>query len=195
MEMTPSGTVAVADGIAGAHEIEHYIHSRGTKPIVAVGAPHHTLKEVLVRFGIEVDAPEGSFVFVGECVEALDEPAEVDDGVDAHAPVDVSLTLEVLEVEKHLHVHHHTCRHIAVEVAFLDSLKRHRFSPATPIKVVTEWARNKFPSLDPVAAADYVLRIVGTKVQPRAEDHLGEIVAKGTCAISFELVKDATHLG
>ncbi|MFZ3327501.1 MAG: hypothetical protein WA231_17170 [Methylocella sp.] len=36
---------------------------------------------------------DGIFVFVGECDEALKEPAEIEDGVDQHEPVDIDLTL------------------------------------------------------------------------------------------------------
>jgi hypothetical protein len=48
--------------------------------------------------------PEGEieiFVFIGECDEALKEPAEIEDGVDEHTPVDIDPTLEVLEIHRH----------------------------------------------------------------------------------------------
>lgn len=190
-----AGEIAGAAREGVVPEIEHFVHARGKKPIVALGARHRTLREVLVEFEVEIDAPEGVFVFVGECREALDEAAGVDDGVDVHAPVDIDLTLEVLEIERHRHVHCHTCRHVAVEVAFMGLTKRHRFSPATPISVVTAWARRAFPNVDAVAVAEFVLQVAGSKLQPRGDEHVGEIVANGTCAVSFVLVKDVTHLG
>ena len=178
-----------------ADQIEHFIHRHGMKPKVVFGSPGDSLRAVLVRLEIVVEGNEGGYVFVGECDEALSEAIEVEDGADAHAPVDIDLTLEVLEVHRHRHVHHHHCRHVAVEVNFGGREKRHRFSPATTIDVVTQWARRKFPNLDPAAAAEYVLQVVETKAQPRADQHIGEIVAAGTCSVRFNLVKEITPQG
>ena len=99
-------------------EIEHYLHAKGMEPKIGKGASHETLHEVLIRFGMIEDGAGDIFAFVGECNEALREPDDVEDGVDKHEPVDISLTLEVLEVHRHHHVHCHKCRHIAVEVNF-----------------------------------------------------------------------------
>ncbi|MFZ3327502.1 MAG: hypothetical protein WA231_17175 [Methylocella sp.] len=82
-----------------------------------------------------------------------------------------------------------------VEVNFGGKTKRHKFSPATTIAVVTEWARKKFPNLDAAAAAEYVLQICGTTAQPRSDEHLGELVAAATCSICFDLVKEVTPQG
>jgi hypothetical protein len=173
-------------------EIEHFHHGQGIKPSAVTAASTATLREVLIRLG---PLEDGIFVFVGECEEALKEPADVEDGVDEHAPVDIDLTLEVLEIVRHRHVHRHNCRHVAVEVNFGGDTKRHKFSPATTIGAVTQWARKKFPKLDPHAAAEYVLQIVGTSTQPRSDEHLGELVPKTTCSICFDLVKEVTPQG
>ncbi len=178
-----------------SHEIEHFHHGQGIKPKVATAALGDTLREVLIRVEMIEDGKDGIFVFVGECEEALKEPAEVEDGVDEHEPVDIDLTLEVLEIHRHRHVHCHHCRHVVVEVNFGGKTKRHRFSPATTIGVVTQWARKKFPNLDPAAAAEYVLQICGTTTQPRSDEHLGELVAATTCSICFDLVKEVTPQG
>lgn len=92
-----------------------------------------------------------------------------------------------------MHCHH--CWHVVVEVNFGGKTKRHKFSPATTIAVVTEWARKKFPNLDAAAAAEYVLQICGTTAQPRSDEHLGELVAAATCSICFDLVKEVTPQG
>ncbi|MGB8840128.1 MAG: hypothetical protein WCC64_03570, partial [Aliidongia sp.] len=96
---------------------------------------------------------------------------------------------------EHRHVHCHHCWHVVVEVNFGGKTKRHKFSPATTIAVVTEWARKKFPNLDAAAAAEYVLQICGTTAQPRSDEHLGELVAAATCSICFDLVKEVTPQG
>ena len=175
--------------------IELFIHSQGAKPTVAVAGPHEVLRDVLVRAEVITESQEEELlVFVGEWDEALTEPDEVENGEDAHVPVDFSLTIEALELHRHRHVHVHKCRRVAVEVQFNGSTKRHRFSPATTIAVVTQWARRKF-KLDPAAGAEYVLQICDTTNQPRPSEHLGELVEPPVCAICFKLVKEITPQG
>ena len=174
--------------------IEQFFHVHGHRPRALLGAPNETLREVLIRLEIH-DARGDMFIFVGECDEALREPLGVEDGVDEHAPVDIDLTLEVLEIHRHRHVHRHGCRHIQVEVNFGGKTKRHKFSPATTIDVVAQWARKKFPNADAASIADFVLEVVDTKAQPRLDEHLGELVAASTCSIAFRLVKEITPQG
>ena len=178
-----------------SEEVEHFLHAQGVKPKVATATLGETLREVLICAEMITASPEGFYVFIGECEEALKEPAEVEDGVDRHEPVDIDLTLEILEIHRHRHVHVHHCRHVAVEVNFGGKTKRHRFSPATTIDVVTEWARKKFPNVDAAAIAEYVLEICGTTTQPRSDEHLGELVPAPTCSICFNLVKEVTPQG
>ncbi len=176
-------------------EIEHFIHGHGVQPKLAFGSSHETLRAVLVRLDVLKHGQDEIFVFVGECEEALSEGPDVDDGFDDHVPVNVDLTLEVLEIHRHRHVHCHRCRHVAVEVKFGGLVKKHRFSPATTIEVVAKWARSKFPNLDQAAAAEFVLQIVDTGAQPRSDQHLGELVGASTCSIAFRLVKEVTPQG
>jgi hypothetical protein len=178
-----------------SNEIEQFVHGQGIKPLVATAALGDTLREVLIRVDMIREDKDGIFVFVGECEEALKEPAEIEDGVDVHEPVDIDFALEVLEIHRHRHVHVHHCRHVAVEVNFGGKAKKHRFSPATTIGTVTEWARKKFPNLDPAAVAEYVLEICGTTTQPRPTEHLGELVQGETCSLCFNLVKEVTPQG
>ncbi|MFW1308669.1 hypothetical protein ACEV7Y_23390, partial [Vibrio parahaemolyticus] len=92
-------------------------------PTVAIGAGDDALRELLVRVEVIRQDADGLHVFVGECAEALEEPDEIDDGIDAHEPVDIDLTLAVLEIHRHRHVHVHYCRHIAVTVHFAGKSK------------------------------------------------------------------------
>lgn len=170
------------------------MHVHGAKPRVVKAAPGDTLSEVLTRLGIMKSGQDDILVFVGECDEALSESEHVEDGADAHAPVDVRLTLEVLELHRHRHVHCHTCRHVAVEVNFGGTSRRRKFSPNTTVGVVTQWARRKF-RLDAAAAADYVLQLCHGGEQPRPDKHLGELVAGTTCSVCFDLVKEITPQG
>lgn len=174
--------------------IELFIHTQGAKPKVAVAGPHEVLRDVLVRAEVITEGQEKLLVFVGEWEEALEEADEIEDGEDAHQPVDLSLTIEALELHRHRHVHVHKCKRAAVEVHFNGCAKRHRFSPATTIAVVTQWARRKF-KLDPAAGVDYVLHICDTTNQPRPNEHLGELVEPPVCSICFMLVKEKTPQG
>jgi hypothetical protein len=178
-----------------SQEIEHFLHGQGVKPKVATAASGDVLREVLIRFEMLKEDGEEIFVFVGECEEALKEPIEVEDGCVEHLPVDIKLTLAVLEIHRHRHVHIHHCRYVAVEVNFGGKTKRHRFSPATTIGTVTEWARKKFPKLDAAAAAEYVLQICGTTTRPRLSEHLGELVEAPVCSLCFDLVAEVTPQG
>jgi hypothetical protein len=167
-----------------AHEeLELFVHSQGAKPRVIKAPTGDVLRDVLIRFEI-----------IGECEEALAEPDETEDGVDKHAPVDVTLTVEVLELKRHRHIHVHKCRHVAVEVNFNGKTKRRRFSPAATVGVVAHWARKKF-HLDAAAAAEYVLQLCNSLDRPRPATHLGELTQPPKCAVCFDLVKEVTPQG
>lgn len=173
--------------------VELFVHRHGDKPRIVVAEPHEIIREVLMRAEIKTD-DEDVAVFVGEWEEALDEPIGVENGEDAHTVADVTLTVEVLELHRHRHIHVHRCRRIATEVEYLGAIKRHRFSPATTVGVVTAWARKKF-GLDPAAGADFVLQICGSSTKPRANEHLGELAHAPVCALCFKLVKEITPQG
>lgn len=176
-------------------DFEIFVHGQGANPVVVAASSSEILRDVLVRAGM-VPAGETSaiFVFVGESDEALREAGDVEGGVDQHAPVDANQTLDALGIRAHHHVHHHRCRHIAVDVNFGSNTKHRRFSPATTIAVVTAWARKKF-KLDPAAAHEYRLQICQTTSTPRDDVHLGELVGAPKCAICFDLVKEVTPQG
>jgi hypothetical protein len=173
---------------------EIFVHPQGGKPKVIAAEMGETLRDVLIRSGIIKEGEKDVFVFVGECKEALKEHDDVEDGADEHAPVDVGLTLEILDLKRQRHVHCNLCRHVAVEVNFGGKTKRHKFSPATTIEVVTLWARKKF-HMDVAAAAEYVLQLCNSSEQPRPDKHLGELVEAAKCAICFDLVKEVTPQG
>jgi hypothetical protein len=175
-------------------ELELFVHGQGAKPKVITAAPGDVLREVLVRSGVIRPEEDDILVFIGECDEALAEPEDTEEAADQHAPADVSLTLEVLELKRHRHIHCHRCRHVEVEVNFSGKTKRHKFSPATTIAVVTQWARKKF-RLDSAAAAEFVLQICDSTDQPRSDVHLGELVAPPKCSICFDLIKEITPQG
>lgn len=175
-------------------EFEIFVHSQGAKPIAVSAAHGETLKDVLARIPLMQDGRGNMLVFVGECEEALQEPHDVEHGEDEHGPVDVTLTLEILELGRHRHVHCHRCRHVVVAVNYGGKTKHRKFSPATTVGVAAQWARKNF-ELDPAAAAEYVLQLCNSTEQPRPDKHLGELVGAPTCSLCFDLVNEVTPQG
>jgi hypothetical protein len=175
-------------------ELEIFVHGHGAKPKVVGATPGEVLRDVLIRAEFITDGQDDLLVFLGECEQALGEADEIEDGADEHAPVDVLLTLEVLEIRPHHHVHCHRCRHIAVAVNFLGKTKRRRFSPAATVGIVAHWARKKF-HLDTAVAAEYILQLCDGTEQPRSDKHLGELVTAPHCSLCFDLVKEITPQG
>ena len=176
-----------------AKQLEIFLHGAGSKPKVVEAASTDLLMEVLVRAGAAAPGATDILVFVGEWDEALREPEEVEGGADQHEPADVTRSLDELGLERHRHVHVHRCRHIAVKVNFMKT-KHHRFSPATTVATATAWARKKF-QIDPATASEYVLQFCGSTTQPRADQHLGELVTPADCSLCFDLVKEVTPQG
>jgi hypothetical protein len=177
-----------------AESIEIFVHSSGAKPKVIGTELGANLRDVLAGAGAYSGEASEHYVFLGECDEALREPEEVDDGVDNQLPVEVVHSLRDLDVQRHHHVHVTKCRHVVIDVKFLEKDKRRKFSPAATIGTATEWARKKF-RLDPAIAGEYVLQLSGTTAQPRTDEHLGELLDGKTCTLSFDLVKEVTPAG
>jgi hypothetical protein len=98
-----------------------------------------------------------------------------------------------LEHHHPLHGHHnpvfhvHRCREIAVTVNYNAETFHHKFAPSATIAAVTRWSVKK-AHLGEAEAAEHVLQICGTNVQPPANAHLGTLVSKG-CDIAFDLVR------
>jgi hypothetical protein len=188
-DQPPNDLVALDDT-----EIELFVHVTGTKPKVVLAVAEETLREALVRAGALSESADGHHVFLGECVEALTEAIEVEDGIDKHATVDIDLKLAILDLPRHRHVHIHKCRHIAVEVNFNGKGKKHKFAPNATVAVATDWARRKF-HVDPALASEYVLQLCNSTVQPRSTEHLGDVVQGESCSLCFDLVKEMTPKG
>lgn len=185
-------------------DIELFLHRQGSRAEVLVGKDQESLRTALARSAAAKDDGNQDkdkwFVFVGESEDALalreTDDDDGDEGEDRHEPVDLDRSLADLDLRKHRHVHITRCKRIAVEVHFGGKTARRKFSPATTVGVVAEWARRrrKF-KLDPASAAEYVLQICSSQTRPRSDEHLGELVDGRTCALCFDLVKEQTPQG
>lgn len=169
-------------------KLEIFLHLPGTPPKVVHAEPKETLKTFLSRIGIGDEDINKFFVFVGECDHT---PTEIET---THKPVDLNQIIADLELEKHHHLHCSHCREIDTNFYFLDKELNAKFFPATTIGETTRWARSNF-RFDEAAASEHVLQISGTQEQPRPSQHLGELVKKGNCRLSFEIVKEMIPQG
>ena len=167
----------------------HGARADGSRPqaVVVNAEASDTLGDVIARAGVTV--PSGGVVFVGECTTAIGPGVDAGPSEDCHDPVDPATTLTMAGVGKGGHVHAHTCRRIAVTVNYRTATKHRRFSPATRIETVTEWARRAFHLTDS-DSRNLVLQICGTDERPRPTQHLGEVVATGSCEVCFDLVPE-----
>lgn len=176
-----------------AELIEIFVHAGGRSHVVQA-SPSETVREVFVRLEVIGAGKPERLTFIGECEEALVELEDVENGADDHPPIDIDLTLEFLNIRHHRHVHHHPCRHIAIDVNFGGATKRRRFSPAATVETVARWARRKF-HVDTATAAEYVLQVCGGIAQPRSDQHLSQLAEVSNCALCFDLVPEVTPQG
>lgn len=167
--------------------VDLFIHSSG-RPQVIAAELNEILRDVLERHSV---LPETEvFVFVGECEEARLNPHGDED---SHEPVDISLTVEMLELHKHHHVHIHSAKRVEVTVNYNGQHHRRSFSPATTIETVTKWAKDRF-HIDPVGGADMVLQ-QSDGVAPRQDLHLCDLIKPGEHALVFTLAPEVTPQG
>lgn len=163
-----------------------FVHCHGREARAFDANPEETLADVLGRAQVLLD---GMHVFVGESVSALTDTSDADDREDTMEPVQAHSKVREFASGGHIHVHCHRCRRIAVTVNYQSGSKKHRFSPATRVETILAWAKKRFHLTD--ADADkLLLQMCGTNSRPRPTQHLGEIVADGTCAACFDLVFD-----
>lgn len=146
-----------------------YVHSPGSNEVTAIeNADANT------SLGEQISIAEGDFVFV-------------DDNND---PVDITLTLTqiTITVEKHHHhVHHHPCKEIKVEVMYNG---RPVFINAVPNGRIEDVLMRAIAELgiDPVSAADLVLRVPGTDQDLSGSTFVGELLPRGDCSLVLNLL-------
>ncbi|MCW5765167.1 MAG: hypothetical protein KIT68_04240 [Phycisphaeraceae bacterium] len=170
-------------------DIEIYIHLEGQGEAKVVEADlKENVSDVLARAGLGAGADFSTFV--GEstaCLMHADD--ERDDLEDEAETAPLGRSLEDLGARRGLglHLHCHRCRKVVVEIHYRDKTKRHRFSPSTTVATVIEWARRKFRLTDP-DNAKLRLQICDSTERPALDRHLGEITARGSCSLCFNLV-------
>lgn len=84
-------------------------------------------------------------------------------------------------------LHAHRNRAIEVTVSYTHQVFERKFAPGATIGKVTKWA-TKQAGLDKAEAEEHVLQVVGTRVQPPKNTHLGSLAPKGG-TVALELVR------
>jgi hypothetical protein len=143
-----------------------YVHRAGAAVSVEEIEPDAGLREQL---GVDT----------GELwLEGRDEPVTGDDSSAA------------LGVDDKAHVFIGTCRKVDVMVRFNGQNKDHPFPPSATIAQVHKWATGPagfdMPDVD---AAEHVLQMANSDVQPEDTDHVGEHTDSDQgCAVTFDLL-------
>jgi hypothetical protein len=106
---------------------------------------------------------------------------------DADAPLGDDIAISTLDVRHGIRLHVHRCRHVEVKVSFAGRAAERSFTPAATIGRVKLWAAQEF-GLSKEDAAEHVLQISGSTVQPDPDTHVGSLVSCPTCGIAFDLV-------
>lgn len=107
---------------------------------------------------------------------------------DTESEIDVTLTLEEVNIRHRGHVHVNRCHEVKVDVTFNGTTKNHTFHPATRVERVFDWATGKDGfDLTPTDRTEHTLEVCGTTIQPDDGDHIGSFVGEH-CSVCFNLV-------
>jgi hypothetical protein len=165
-------------------EITLFVHQPGARPFTIAAKSSESLAIALRRASIQLEDP---VIFLGECGNALAEGDYLEDSEDDHEPIESGELLGNLGNARAYHVHCHKCRRIATMIHYQHETKKHRFSPATTIAVVTSWARKHFKLAD-TDAEKLVLQLCHSTERPQANIHLGELTGSPSCSVCFDFV-------
>lgn len=107
-----------------------------------------------------------------------------DDNVAANAQ---ATHVKHLAKEHGIRVHLHRCKHVEIHVHFGAEVVQHKFSPATTVGQVRQWAGHKL-GMQSGDIAEHVLQIGGTNEQPDVDIHIGTLTKCPECSVTFDLV-------
>lgn len=107
---------------------------------------------------------------------------------DADGVIDGALLVRDIEVATGTKLHAHRCRRIDVSVSYNNATVAYRYAPSATIARITRHAAIDGFHLSEEAAAEHVLQIKGSTVQPARGTHLGALVHHPECRIAFDLV-------
>lgn len=107
---------------------------------------------------------------------------------DAEGPVDGARLVREIESVSGTKIHAHRCREVDVSVSYNGVTVKHRYAPGTTIARITRCAAIDDFHLSEEDAAEHVLQVKGSSVQPAPGTHVGALVRHPDCTIAFDLV-------
>lgn len=155
---------------------------------VVQGTDHETVEAILER--AETDLAPSVNAFLGECVAALREGEEVEDGEDDHEPVAGHATAHHCRAAGSVvHIHCHRCRRVKTSVSYNGRDKHHRFSPSATVETARRWAVNKFkiPATD---GERLFLWLLGSEQPLDGTKHMGDLAQAPHCQLALLLLPD-----
>jgi hypothetical protein len=118
-------------------------------------------------------------------IEAGDHPVVLLE--DSEEELELDKQLDQVGVGQRSRIHVHRCRKVEVSVNFNAGQRERRFSPATTVHRVKQWAVHEF-GLSKVDATEHVLQLCGSTTRPDEDTHLGALVQYPECRLCFDLV-------
>jgi hypothetical protein len=114
---------------------------------------------------------------------------------DAEDEIDPAQTAAIAGIPHRGHVHVSRCRQVSTQVTFNGETKERKFPPAARVDRVFDWAVSKRAfDLTPTDAAEHVLQITGTNIQPDLADHIGSFIGDH-CTVALSLVPKIRNEG
>lgn len=129
-----------------------------------------------------------------DVVPVADELVFVDDDEE---PVAVEVTLHEVLLDRnarHLHLHRHPCRRIAVKVTYGGAPQILNVAPSTRIQALQARALQAF-GIDPITGATLVLRLPGTESDLSGSTHLSDLTRRGECRLTLNLLPSIREAG
>ena len=175
MSTIPTTTHPAVD--AGPDHLQLFLQVQGRPDMHVVAlAPDATMADLLAEVAPLLKAGGG----LADLVLSL---------ADAEHPLDVHRRLADVGIGRGQQIHIHHPVKVDVQVRFNGSSKHREFSPAATFDRIHTWATGPHGfSLSEVDASEHILQVAATGAQPEPSDHLGIVVARGTCSVLLDLV-------
>ena len=107
---------------------------------------------------------------------------------DVDDELDVAVLVREFEIQAGTKIHAHRCRKIDVSVSYNGVSLPYVYAPSATIARVKRHAAIEGFHLSEEAAAEHVLQIKGSTVQPAPGTHIGALVRHPECRIAFDLI-------
>lgn len=157
------------------NEIEIFLQGEGIPEITLVRVPSKATVQAIVEaaqaHGMRLEEKDHPVVLLEDTEEALDLNRQLDQAGIGHRS----------------RVHVHRCRRVEVSINFQAEQQTRKFSAATTVQRVKQWAVHEF-GLPKVDATEHALQLCGSMTRPDEDIHLGTLVQYPDCMLCFDLV-------